>query len=198
MNTWMDQYDLVNMWMDQYDLVNMWMDQYKVVNTWMDQYKLEVVMVYHKADVLKQCNEAMLQVYSLVRGTKQGMVYHLADVLKQCNEAMLQVYSLVRRTKEEVTWVQGDVRHAGQVVDVFYSLVRGTRTRFILGNVGMYHKLYKGDYSRGLGSDSSREVDNLERYYGRGYTTLGQCGEGHAGQEGDDELLLVVECSTMC
>ena len=155
--------------MDQYDLVNMWMDQYKVVNTWMDQYKLEVVMVYHKA-----------------------------DVLKQCNEAMLQVYSLVRRTKEEATWVQGDVRHAGQVVDVFYSLVRGTRTRFILGNVGMYHKLYKGDYSRGLGSDSSREVDNLERYYGRGYTTLGQCGEGHAGQEGDDELLLVVECSTMC
>ena len=28
--------------------------------------------------------------------------------------------------------------------------------------------------------------------------TLGQCGEGHAGQEGDDEILLVVECSTQC
>ena len=40
---------------------------------------------------------------------------------------------------------------------VYYSLVRGTSTGFILG---MYQKLNEGVYSRGLGSDSSREVDS--------------------------------------
>ena len=32
-------------------------------------------------------------------------------------EELFLIYSLVRGTKEEATWIQGEVRHAGQVVD---------------------------------------------------------------------------------
>ena len=115
---------------------------------------------------MKQCNEAMLQVYSLVRGTKQGMVYHLADVLKQCNEAMLQVYSLVRGTKEEATWVQGDVRHAGQVVDVFYNLVRGTRTGIYYVEwveMYLYYNLVRGTMVEATLLWASVERDKLDK-----------------------------------
>ena len=116
----MDQYDLVNMWMDQYDLVNTWMDQYKVVNTWMDQYRVEDLVVVY-LDIMAS-NGLRVKVYMVDSGHYNEEVHREFCVH----------YSLVRGTKEEATWIQGAVRHAGQVVDrdvmlQVYNLVRGLR-----------------------------------------------------------------------
>ena len=86
---------------------------YKRVRVYMvDMWKYNVVE--YKMD-----GDMMLQVYNLVRGTE-------VDVLKQYDVVgyyvdwveLFLIYNLVRGTKEEATWVQDDVRHAGQVVDV--------------------------------------------------------------------------------
>ena len=124
-NTWMEQYNVV-MYLDTMASISLRVRIYVVDN---GQNSNVVVNLVTMASLYKRVRVYMVDMW------KYNVVEYKMD-----GDMMLQVYNLVRGTEV-------DVLKQYNVVDVYYSLVRGTRTGFILGNVRMYHKLCKGDYS---------------------------------------------------